>query len=842
MDQEMTGRLITVDIESEMKKSYLDYSMSVIVGRALPDVRDGLKPVHRRILYTLFENNLTPDKAYRKCADTVGSVLGRYHPHGDGSVYDALVRLAQDFSMRYPLIDGHGNFGSVDGDPPAAYRYTEARLSKIAMPMLSDIEKETVDFAPNFDDRLQEPKVLPSRFPNLLVNGSTGIAVGMATNIPPHNMGEVVDAVCALIDDPDIGLEGLMEFIPGPDFPTGGIIMGRSGIRAAYATGRGRIMVRAKTHIEEMHNNRERIVVTELPYSVNKARLIIAIADLVKNKRIEQISDLRDESDRDGMRIVIELKRDANAALVLNRLFSYSQMQETFGAILLALSNGVPQVMTLKQILQHYVAFQKEIIVRRTQFDLRKAEERAHILEGLKRAIDIVDEIIAEIRATKGSQAEAKTAIMEKFGFDNPQATAIVAFRLGQLAGLEVVKIVDELAELEEKISDWKLLLSDENRVLALIKQEVRAIGSRFDDPRRTEIQAVSGEVDIEDLIPVEDCVITLTQFGYIKRLTLDTYHTQKRGGRGVSAMTPREEDFVTELFICSSHDYILFFTDKGRMYRLKGYEISEGSRTAKGTPIVNLLPLSQGEKVTSTIKVSQADEEKYLCLVTRRGIIKRTKLHLYRNIRKNGINAVNLDENDRLAWVRLTTGEDELVIATKQGKALRFIEKEARETGRVSRGVRAIRLSENDEVVGMARVRTDAALLTVSESGLGRRTLLEEYPIRSRGGKGVINYYVRKNGPVAGIKVVDGCDDVILIADNGIVIRTQAGQIAVQSRYGGGVRVMRLGEDSKVVTLARVQKEENDETSDTSTHCAGAEMQKESGAADENIREDSQS
>jgi DNA gyrase subunit A len=707
--------------------------------------------------------------------------------------------------------------------------------------MLSDIEKETVDFASNFDDRLQEPKVLPSRFPNLLVNGSTGIAVGMATNIPPHNMGEVIDAVCALIDNPDIGLEGLMEYIPGPDFPTGGIIMGRSGIRAAYATGRGRIMVRAKTHIEEMHNNRERIVVTELPYGVNKARLIISIAELVKNKRIEQISDLRDESDRDGMRIVIELKRDANAALVLNRLHKYSQMQETFGAILLALADGVPQVMTIKQILQHYVAFQKEIIVRRTEFDLRKAEERAHILEGLKRAIDIVDEIIAEIRATKGSQAEAKTAIMEKFGFDNPQATAIVAFRLGQLAGLEVVKIVEELAELEEKISGWKLLLSDENRILALIKQEVKAIGSKFDDPRRTEIQAVSGEVDIEDLIPVEDCVITLTQFGYIKRLTLDTYHTQKRGGKGVLAMTPREEDFVTELFICSSHDYILFFTDKGRMYRLKGYEINESSRTAKGTPIVNLLPLSQGEKVTSTIKVSQADEEKYLCLVTRRGIIKRTKLQLYRNIRKNGINAVNLDENDLLAWVRLTTGDDELIIATKQGKALRFVEKEARETGRVSRGVRAIRLSQNDEVVGMARVRADAALLTVSESGLGRRTFLEEYPVRSRGGKGVINYYVKKNGPVAGIKVVDNCDDVILIADNGIVIRTKAEQIAVQSRYGGGVRVMRVGEDSKVVTLARVQNDENEEQPDILLPCAGTELQKESAGTDEDIREGSQ-
>jgi DNA gyrase subunit A len=813
MQQQTGGRLIAVDIEGEMKKSYLDYSMSVIVGRALPDVRDGLKPVHRRILYTLYENSITPDKPYRKCADTVGSVLGRYHPHGDSSVYDALVRLAQDFSMRYPLIDGHGNFGSIDGDPPAAYRYTEARLGRAAMPLLSDIEKETVDFSANFDDRLKEPVVLPSRFPNLLINGSTGIAVGMATNIPPHNMGEVIGAVCALIDNPDIGLDELMEYVPGPDFPTGGIIMGRSGIRAAYGTGRGRIRVRAKTDIEPMQGNRERIVVTELPYGVNKARLIMAIAELVRQKRIEQISDLRDESDRDGMRIVIELKRDANPALVLNQLFSFSQMQETFGAILLALAGGVPKVMTLKEILQHYVTFQREIIVRRTAFDLNKAKERAHILEGLKKAIDIVDLIIAEIRSTKGGQNEARTAIMERFGFDNAQASAIVAFRLGQLAGLEIKKIVDELDEQKERIEEWKQLLADEDKILQLIKQEITEIGKRFEDKRRTEIAAVSGEVDIEDLIPVEECVITLTHYGYIKRMTLDTYQTQKRGGKGIMAMSRRDEDFVTELFICSSHDYILFFTDKGRMHRLKGYEIAAASRTSRGINAVNLLSLAEGEKITSTIKVSDDDQEKFLCMVTKRGIIKRTRLNEYRNIRKSGINAVNLDDDDSLVWVRLTSGDEQLIVATRMGRALRFVEEQVRQTGRISRGVCAIRLEAGDEVVGMVRVRQGSTLLTVSKLGMGRRTPLENYPMRSRAGKGVINYKIEKHGEVAGIKSVDDCDDVILIADDGVIIRIPAGQIAVQSRYAGGVRVMRLGEESQVVALARVPEEEADDS-----------------------------
>lgn len=827
MDEIIHGRLIPVDIETEMKKSYLDYSMSVIVGRALPDVRDGLKPVHRRILYTLFENGIYSDKAYRKCADTVGSVLGRYHPHGDASVYDAMVRLAQDFSMRYPLIDGHGNFGSVDGDPAAAYRYTESRMSKISMSMLTDIDKETVDFTPNFDDRLKEPTVLPSRFPNLLINGSTGIAVGMATNIPPHNIGEVVDAVCTLIDNPEATLEDIMKCIPGPDFPTGGTIMGYSGIRAAYATGRGKILVRAKTHIEEMHNGREKIVATEIPYGVNKARLIEAIADLVKDKRIEQISDLRDESDRDGMRIVIELKRDANSAVVLNQLYSYSQMQETFGVIMLALVGGVPKVMPIKEILYHYIKFQEEIVVRRTRYDLRKAEERAHILEGLKRAIDIVDEIIAVIRATKGGQADAKSAVMENFGFDEPQAAAIVAFRLGQLAGLEIKKITNELDDLEIKIKEWKSILADESKVLAIVKEEVMALGSKYSDIRRTEIQFVSGEVDIEDLIPEEECVITLTHYGYIKRQPTDTYRTQRRGGRGVTGMTRREEDFATELFICSTHDFIMFFTSRGRVYRLKGYEIAESSRTGKGTNIVNLLPLEQGEKVTSTIKVGAIETDKYLCMVTKNGIIKRTALSAFKNIRKAGLIAVNLDENDELAWVRMTDGQDDLIIATRNGRAIRFAETDARGMGRNARGVRAISLGEGDSVVGMTNISGDGCLLTVSENGTGRRTHISEYPIRSRGGKGVINYYVEKNGLVAGIKAIDDSDDVFLISDDGIIIRIGAAEIAVQSRYGGGVRVMRLAEGSKVVNLARAPSEEdtNEETDDEEDQLAEKEQ-----------------
>jgi len=754
-DQELIEKRIHhIDIENEMKKSFLDYSMSVIVSRALPDVRDGLKPVHRRILYTLHENGLTPDKAYRKCADTVGSVLGRYHPHGDASVYDAMVRLAQDFSMRYPLVDGHGNFGSVDGDPPAAYRYTESRMSKISLSLLTDIDKETVDFMPNYDDRLQEPVVLPCRYPNLLVNGSTGIAVGMATNIPPHNLGEVIDAVDLLIDNPDATLEDLMQFIKGPDFPTGGVIMGRSGIRAAYATGRARLTLRARSEIEEQPNGRQRIIVTEIPYMVNKARLIENIADLVKEKRIEQISDLRDESDRDGMRIVIELKRDANAQIVLNQLYSFSQLQDTVGVIMLALVNGVPKVMGPKEMLVHYVDFQGEIITRRTKYDLRKVKEREHILEGLKLVCDNTDEVISIIRKSK-DQPDAKVNLIARFGVTELQASAIVAMRLGQLSGLERIKIEEELAEILKKVAEYEEILGDYSKVMAIVKNELKEIKAKFSDERRTEIVSVSGEVDIEDLIPVQDCVITLTHFGYIKRQPLDVYKAQRRGGRGVAGMTQREEDFVEELFICSTHDYIMFFTTKGRCFRLKSYEIAEGSRTSRGTNIVNLLQMDPDEKVSSMIKVSSYDDEHYLVMVTRKGIIKRTELTAYRNVRRMGLIAIGLDEDDELAWVRQTDGGSELIVATKNGMAIRFSEQDARPLSRTARGVKAITLDEGDEVVDMARVRPGATVLTVSESGLGRRSELDQYRIQSRGGKGIRNYYTDKNGPVAGVKMV---------------------------------------------------------------------------------------
>ncbi|MBE6907037.1 DNA gyrase subunit A [Marasmitruncus massiliensis] len=814
-DQELIEKRIHhIDIENEMKKSFLDYSMSVIVSRALPDVRDGLKPVHRRILYTLHENGLTPDKAYRKCADTVGSVLGRYHPHGDASVYDAMVRLAQDFSMRYPLVDGHGNFGSVDGDPPAAYRYTESRMSKISLSLLTDIDKETVDFMPNYDDRLQEPVVLPCRYPNLLVNGSTGIAVGMATNIPPHNLGEVIDAVDLLIDNPDATLEDLMQFIKGPDFPTGGVIMGRSGIRAAYATGRARLTLRARSEIEEQPNGRQRIIVTEIPYMVNKARLIENIADLVKEKRIEQISDLRDESDRDGMRIVIELKRDANAQIVLNQLYSFSQLQDTVGVIMLALVNGVPKVMGLKEMLVHYVDFQGEIITRRTKYDLRKVKEREHILEGLKLVCDNTDEVISIIRKSK-DQPDAKVNLIARFGVTELQASAIVAMRLGQLSGLERIKIEEELAEILKKVAEYEEILGDYSKVMAIVKNELKEIKAKFSDERRTEIVSVSGEVDIEDLIPVQDCVITLTHFGYIKRQPLDVYKAQRRGGRGVAGMTQREEDFVEELFICSTHDYIMFFTTKGRCFRLKSYEIAEGSRTSRGTNIVNLLQMDPDEKVSSMIKVSSYDDEHYLVMVTRKGIIKRTELTAYRNVRRMGLIAIGLDEDDELAWVRQTDGGSELIVATKNGMAIRFSEQDARPLSRTARGVKAITLDEGDEVVDMARVRPGATVLTVSESGLGRRSELDQYRIQSRGGKGIRNYYTDKNGPVAGVKMVNEDDDIIMISDDGVIIRIQAVEITVQSRYGGGVRVMRIGEGSRVVTLARAPREETEDDSE---------------------------
>lgn len=806
-------KVILVDIEKEMQNSFLDYSMSVIVSRALPDVRDGLKPVHRRILYTMHENGLYPEsKGFRKCADTVGAVLGRYHPHGDTSVYDALVRLAQDFSMRHPLVWGQGNFGSIDGDPAAAYRYTEAKMSRIATKMLTDIEKETVDFMPNYDDRLQEPVVLPSRFPNLLVNGSTGIAVGMATNIPPHNLGEVIDGVCCLIDNPDASLDELMNHINGPDFPTGGVIMGRSGIRAAYGTGRGKVIVRAKAQIEEFKNNRERIVVTELPYMVNKARLIENMADLVKEKRIDQISDIRDESNkRNGIKIVIELKRDANAQVVLNQLYSYTQMQDTCGVIMLALVNGEPKVLTLKEILQEYIKFQEQVIRRRTVFDLRKAQEREHILEGLKIAQDNIDEVVHIIRESRDDN-ESRPKLMERFGLSEIQANAILAMRLGRLSGLERDKIENELTEIRAKIAEYHEILANESRVLAIIKEELIEIKDKYNDPRKTDIAMVSGEVDIEDLIPEEECVITLTQYGYIKRQPSDTYKAQRRGGRGVSGMTRRDEDFVTDLYTCSSHDYLMFFTNLGKVYRIKGYEIPESSRASRGTNIVNILPLESGEKITSVVKTSVLDDEgKYLVMVTRKGIVKRTEFNAYTNVRKSGLIAITLDEGDELAWVKISSGDDLLIVATRNGMSICFKEQDARAIGRTARGVRAIDLEDGDEVVGMAVVGEGSCTLTVSESGLGRRSSYDEYRVQTRGGKGLRNYYCDKNGPVAGFCSVDDQHDIVLITDSGVIIRIPSDQISVQSRYAGGVRVMRVDDETKLIGITVVEKQEDD-------------------------------
>ena len=805
-----TQTIVDVDLNKQMRSSFLDYSMSVIIQRALPDVRDGLKPVHRRILYTMYENGLYPDKPYRKCADTVGSVLGRYHPHGDASVYDAMVRLAQNFSMRYILVDGHGNFGSIDGDPAAAYRYTESRMSKLSLRMLTDIDKGTVDFMPNYDDRLKEPTVLPSRYPNLLVNGSMGIAVGMATNIPPHNLKEVIDGMCAVIDNPDIELPELMEHIPGPDFPTAGIIMGRSGIRAAYGTGRGKITVRARTEIVEKKNGRFEIKVTEIPYNVNKARLIESIADLVKEKRIEGISDVNDYSSMHGMYISIDLKKDANPNVVLNHLFQYTQLQSSFGVINLAIVDGQPKVLTLKEMLQEYIKFQCEVIRRRTEHDLRKAQERAHILEGLAKAIDIVDEIIATIRATKGGQAEAKAALMEKFEFDEPQAAAIVAFRLGQLAGLEIQKIMDELDGLHAKIADYIEILGNEGRILEIVKEEATVIGEKFSDERRTEICNVSGEVDIEDLIPEEESIITLTQKGYIKRVPSDTYHIQKRGGRGVNGMTQREDDVTETMFSCSSHDYVMFFTNFGRCYRLKAYEVPEGSRTAKGMNIVNVLPLMPEEKVTSMIKLDDIEGDQFICMVTRNGIIKRTPLNDYKNVRKTGLIAINLDEGDELAWVRLTTGEDDLLVATREGMSIRFHESDARSLGRTSRGVKSITFKkEDDQVVGFDVIDEDATVLTVSELGYGRRSVCDDYKVQKRGGSGLLNYRVEKYGKVAALRVVHDNEDLIMISASGIMIRIESSAVNCVTRPAKGVKVMRINGDDRLITLSTVEHEE---------------------------------
>ncbi len=804
------SKLISVDLDKEMRKSFLEYSMSVIVARALPDVRDGLKPVHRRILYTMHEDGLTPDKAYRKSATTVGDVLGHYHPHGDASVYDAMVRMAQDFSLRYPLVDGHGNFGSIDGHPAAAYRYTEARMSKMSLDMLADIEKETVDFMPNFDDTTKEPVVLPSRFPNLLVNGSAGIAVGMATNIPPHNLCEVIDAICLLIDNPEAELAHIMEFIQGPDFPTGGIIMGRAGIRAAYATGRGRITVRAKAEIEE-HGNRSRIVISEIPYMVNKLNLVKSIIDLVDDKRIEGISDVVDHSSMEGMRVVIDLKKDAVPQVVLNQLYAYTQMQTTFGAIMLTLVDGTPKVLTLKQMLEQYIKFQAQVITRRTMFDLRKAKERAHIVEALKTAVDFIDEVIRIIRESK-DQNTAKEALMERFAFDEVQADAIVKMRLGQLSGLERQKIEDELGALMMKIAEFEAILADEHKVLAIVKDECLKMRDKYGDERRTEISIVSGEVDIEDLIPEEECVLTLTNLGYIKRQPVDSYAAQRRGGKGIKALSTREEDVTKTMFICSSHDYVMFFTNMGRVYRLKCFEVPEGSRTAKGLNIVNLLPLQPEEKVSAMIRVEDYTEGQFLSMITRRGIIKRTRLDAYSNVRKSGLIAIDLDEGDELVCVQTTDGEQQLLVATAKGMAIRFNESDARVIGRTARGVKALNLADDDTVVGMELVDPDKLLLTVTETGYGRLSSFDDYRVQSRGGKGLTNYHTAKFGDVIGIRTVSTDEDLILISSDAIIIRMLIEEIRLCRRPSKGVRVMRLPEGVTIVSIASAAHDEEAE------------------------------
>ena len=826
-------KIVDVEISKEIRSAFLDYSMSVIVSRALPDVRDGLKPVHRRILYAMYNTGLYPDKPYRKCATTVGEVLGNYHPHGDASVYDALVRMAQDFSLRHPLVDGHGNFGSVDGDPAAAYRYTEARMSKISLKMLEDIKKDTVNWVPNFDDTEVEPEVLPTKFPCLLINGSSGIAVGMATNIPPHNMGEVAEGVCCLIDNPDAELEEIMQYIKGPDFPTHGIIMGAKGIREAYSTGRGKIIVRARAEIKETKNDRFKIIVTELPYSVNKRRLIEKIAELIKDKRIEGIADLQDYTDRHGMHIEITIKRDANAQVVLNNLYKMTEMQTTFGVILLALDGGVPKILTLKQILQKYISFQEEIITRRTRFYLKKAEERAHILEGLAKALDIVDEVIATIRACRGGQSEAKQAIMDKFGFDDPQAAAIVAYRLGQLAGLEIEKILNELEELHEKIKDYNDILNNEQRVLDIVKTEIREVADKYGDERRTEISAFTGDVDDEDLIPVEDCILTLTERGYIKRQTVDTYKAQNRGGKGIMGMSRREEDVAKNMFTCSTHDAILIFTNMGKVFKLKGYQIPEASRTSKGMNVINLLPIEQDEKVTAMVKVPKDSDREYLCMVTRNGVIKRTALDQYNNIRKTGIIAINLDEGDELCWVEITDGERNLIVATHDGMAICFKEEDARLIGRTARGVRAIQLAEGDYVVGFAVAVENMQLLTVSEIGYGRRSDFEDYRVQGRAGKGLINYHTDKYGKVAMIAPVMEENDVIMITSDGVVIRTHADQISLIKRGGKGVKVMTVKDNEKVATIGIVERA-NDEEEITAPEQTDAEAQNENVPVEE--------
>ncbi len=807
--------IIPVELNSEMKKSYIDYAMSVIVGRALPDVRDGLKPVHRRILYAMYEDGFTPDKEYRKCATTVGNVLGRYHPHGDASVYDALVRMAQDFSMRYPTVDGHGNFGSVDGDPAAAYRYTESRMSKLSLNMLTDIEKDTVDFMPNFDETRKEPLVLPSRIPHLLVNGSNGIAVGMATNIPPHNLGEVINGIIALIDNPDITIDELMEHIPGPDFPTGGLVMGMSGIRSAYHTGRGKLRVRARAEIQDWKDNRQRIVVTEIPYMVNKSRLIEKIAELVHDKRIEGISDLRDESDRDGMRIVIELKTGVNAQIVLNQLYKYTQLEDSFGVIMLALVNQTdPKVLNLKEILVNYLDFQKEVITRRTAFDKKKAEARVHILEGLRVALDNIDEVIETIRS---SYNDAKEKLMDKFSLTDIQAQAILDMRLARLAGMEREKIDKEYNELIALIKHLSDVLADEKLVLDIVKTELTEIRDKFGDSRRTGIEPVTDDIDIEDLIEEEDNVITLTHKGYVKRLSVDVYKAQKRGGKGVIGLQTKEEDFVKSMFVSSTHAHILFFTNTGRMYRIKAYEIPEAGRQAKGTPIVNLIALEPDETISAVIPIREYEDDKSLIMCTKAGIIKKTDLGEYENAPKAGKIAIRLDEGDELIGVALTDGTSDIFVGSHQGKIIRFSEDDVRNMGRVSRGVKAMTISDDDYIIGMCIAIDNGKLLTVSENGYGKRTELSEYKCQNRGGKGMMTYRIsEETGNIAGMNIVSADDDVMLITSDGVIIRMDSEEISTYGRVTKGVRVIRLAEGVKVLTVESVKKDNDDEEETT--------------------------
>jgi DNA gyrase subunit A len=812
-------RIIPVNIESEMKKSFIDYAMSVIADRALPDVRDGLKPVHRRILYAMLLLGFTPDKPYRKCATTVGEVLGKFHPHGDLAVYDSLVRMAQDFSLRYTLIDGHGNFGSRDGDSAAAMRYTEARLAKISMEMLADINKDTVDFKPNFDEHEMEPVVLPSRFPNLLVNGSSGIAVGMATNIPPHNLGEVIDGIVAVIDNPELSIDEINKIIKGPDFPTGGIIMGRQGIRDAYKTGKGRVVVRANAAIEQTSSTRQRIVVSDLPYQVNKARLIEKIADLVKDKKLDGIADLRDESDRnESVRIVIELKRDANANIVLNRLYMSTQMQSTFSVNMLALvqtedKKFEPKVLNLRQAIDYYIEHQMDVITRRTKFELDKAEARAHILEGLKIAIDNLDEVIRIIRSSK-NEPQAKQGLIDRFNLSDKQGQAIVDMRLGRLTGLEREKIENEYNELLEKIKYYREVLSSEHLVMKIIKEELAVIKDKYSDERRTAITINEDDIDIEDLIEEEESVITLTHYGYIKRVSADTYKSQRRGGKGIIGLSTREEDFVESLFVTSTHHFILFFTNKGRVYRLKAYQIPEAGRQAKGTAIVNLLELDQDEKVTTVIPVSEYKEGLYLIMATKHGTVKKTDLMEYDNIRRGGLIAVALKENDELIGVRLTDGSKDIILVTRHGKSIRFNESDVRPIGRVSQGVRGIRLEKGDYVVGMGTSIEDTSLLVVTENGFGKRTGLDEYRVQTRGGKGILTYRITgKTGKVAGMKLVNEDDDIMLISSDGTIIRMKAREISMLGRATQGVTLMRRNdEEVKVVSVTRIINEDEED------------------------------